>query len=571
MSRCKLRNARPKALLGLGAPEAGIIAGATLAAAGITGGITTKAAKDQVKATQTAAKQQAESIEQQTELQTRAIAQSNEVDRELKDKELSLLQEQHRDEQQGQKDLQMAVLALSDNENDILAKQEYNNILKCGGRIKLRDAGGIQITDGGYALPLRYTPDGMLYELRGDNHEQSHKVGNTRKTGVGVKIGNRVVEGEGNGNSPTGELVLTRPDGAIFLSKHSINGFNPRNAVLAGMDPLDVYVMQESMKSERNKHYNNRSRAIDGGYWENYGGSTITGIGNLVGAGLGSMFGFLAGRKLGRAQKRAAGLLNDAYLTAGNQLADAYDKLTGMNIDDVVRYDDYRATGYVPSLRTPHYVISNKVNAVNRGVDTLSDAVNASNMSGVARLNRLRDIRLRGNEQLSAAYAEQANKENEIHNQNIEARNQAAATNAYLQSRARQQFADARFNVAKYNADIANQRILGAANARANALTQGTSALASGIVGNAQARSEALSNAGTLFGNAVSSTGLTFGSRMNEIRDRDWTIRLAELLRNNGDVSLGLRRGLIRGNNSFDRINQENYLLGRALGERYFG
>lgn len=531
MSKCRLRSARPKALWG----EAAIIAGATLGAAGISGGFTMRAASQQAKATEQAAKNQADAITRAAEANTEALQKTNEVSRELYDKQSELSKEQHNDEMQAQRDLQLSILALGGNEASNAAKKEANALLKRGGRVKLRNARGIEITDGGYALPVEETDTGMLYELRGDNHEQSHKVGNTRKTGVGVRVGNRVVEGEGNGNSSTGELVLTTPDGAIFLSKHTINGFNPREAVLRGMHPMVAYQLQETMKRNRNEKSNRtefskggkvsscRHKAEDG-YWTNYGGSTVAGLGNLAGAALGGTLGWFAGRKLARAQRRAGDMLNNAYMTAGNMMADAYSRLEGIDPNSI-SYDDYRAEGYIPNLRTPHYNISDRVNVVNRGTTAVNNAIGESNLSGVAKLNRLRDVRARSNEQLNALYAQQENEEGKIEGQNIDARNQAAATNAYLQTRAKQSMANDRFNVLKYNADIANQRILGAAGARSNALTQGTGALASGLLGAADARAEALTNMGTLFGNALSSTGNIFGTRINEINDRPFALR----------------------------------------------
>lgn len=544
MYKRRLRNARPKEIFG----EA-IIAASNLAAAGISGGFALKAARDQANATKAAAQQQAAAIQQSAEANSQAIRRSNEIAKELQEQELDLTRENHSDEMQAQKDLQMSILALNKQDSDNMAKQEANAMLKRGGRIRLRNLNGVKITDGGYALPLGNTPYGGLYELRGDNHEQSHKVGNTRKTGVGVKVGNKEVEGEGNGSSSTGELILTTPNSAIFLSKHNINGFNPRNAVLSGMDPMLAYYMQEANKTDKQKQSKGRTKHPTGGattssnsFWPNYGGSTISGIGNLLGALTGGIFGHFAGKRLAKAQKRASQMLNDAYLASGNMMAEAYGNLRGID-PSYLKYEDFASEGYVPSLRTAHYNISPIINTINRGTNSVQKAISESNLSGVAKLNRLRDVQARANEQASATYAEQENKEQEIYDKNIEARNNAAALNAQLRNYARGQYMKYRTDVAKYNADIANQRVLGIANARSTALNQGTEALSNGILGAAQARADALSNFGTLLGNAFSSTGNTFGTRMNSLRDNEFTMRLMDrMYQNRGDVNAGFTR-----------------------------
>lgn len=254
MRKKKLRNTRPKALFGEVA-AAGITAAATLAAAGIGAAATARAAKEQSAATINNAKQQAAAIEQtnlnNNQLQQQSqqfIAQENEANRQI------------------QRDLQMS-LQLQGGQLDSEQRRMASRIqVKKGGKVsrkKLRDAffygGGnlpFRVTDGGGVLPLGQTPEGYdLYEIIGNDHDHYH---NTRKTytkggkyksGVGIKFGTgQVVEGEGNQNTGQGELLLVTPDSGMFISKHSINGFNPAQAVMNGMHPLDAYTVQEASK-----------------------------------------------------------------------------------------------------------------------------------------------------------------------------------------------------------------------------------------------------------------------------------------------------------------------------------
>lgn len=107
------------------------------------------------------------------------------------------------------------------------------------------------VTDGGNAIPLGTTPEGYnLYEVRGNDHEHYHKAqGGKNKTGVGFHFADgSIVEGEGNQNTNQGEYLLTTPTNAAFISKHSIDGFNPVKAVNAGMNPMQAFLLQEQIK-----------------------------------------------------------------------------------------------------------------------------------------------------------------------------------------------------------------------------------------------------------------------------------------------------------------------------------
>jgi hypothetical protein len=108
-----------------------------------------------------------------------------------------------------------------------------------------------RITDGGGLVHRGSTPEGYdLYELYGNDHEHYHKAqGGKYKSGVGIKFADgNVVEGEGNQNGSKGELMLTTPDNAYFISRHTIKGFNPADNVKEGMDPMIAYKIQETLK-----------------------------------------------------------------------------------------------------------------------------------------------------------------------------------------------------------------------------------------------------------------------------------------------------------------------------------
>lgn len=253
MRRSKLRNKRPKALFGEVA-AAGIQAAATLAAAGIQARQMASSAKEQANAQIQGAQMQAKSIEQTNQnnnnLQQQSqqfIASENEANRQL--------------QRDWQMNMQLAQGMLTSEDRRAASRIQ----VKKGGKVRrsnkgLRDASfplragnlPFRVTDGGGVIPIGTTPEGYdLYEIIGNDHEHYHKTkGGKRKSGVGIKFGNgQVVEGEGNQNSGQGEYLLTTPDAGFFISKHSVNGFNPAKAVNAGMSPIDAYQLQEANKN----------------------------------------------------------------------------------------------------------------------------------------------------------------------------------------------------------------------------------------------------------------------------------------------------------------------------------
>ena len=258
MSKRRLRNAgtRQKAIFGAEAgailAAAGINVAGTLAASAINANATKRAAQDQAKATVQAAQRQSQAIKDQTS-----------KSREYQQQAQEFTKEQNAENRELQKDvqLQLQLLTGQQNVNDRLEASKIK--VKAGGSANRRTLGNMQqsflrggnmpftVTDGGGVLPVGITSEGYeLYEIIGNDHEHYHKTrGGKYKSGVGIKFfdGN-IVEGEGNQKKNGGELMLVTPDNAYFISKHSINGFNPAESVKQGLHPLQAYAIQEKEK-----------------------------------------------------------------------------------------------------------------------------------------------------------------------------------------------------------------------------------------------------------------------------------------------------------------------------------
>ena len=124
------------------------------------------------------------------------------------------------------------------------AQLEYENRFRLpyskGGRRRLRD--GVNITDGGYAIPMG--DDTFL--LRGGSHEQVNETG---QTGIGLNIGGNEIEAEG------GEVVQKTPKEVRVFSDTIMlpNGLTPAEAVEYGYNKNDIFKIQQNMNGDYGK------------------------------------------------------------------------------------------------------------------------------------------------------------------------------------------------------------------------------------------------------------------------------------------------------------------------------
>lgn len=230
--------------------DGAIMAAATLAASAANVAAQNRSASTQAKAMEDNAKAQAKAIERQTsnnnQLQQEYIQFSKEQNKLLRDQ---------------QQEIQTTLQQLAGQENMNSRLDAGKIILRNGGignkrRLTNTFYGGasqpFRVIDGGGVLPIQVNNNGYgLYEIIGNDHEHYHKTKNGKnKTGVGIKFNDgSIVEGEGNQNSNQGELLYVTPQDAMFISKHSIKGFNPTEAVKQGMHPQQAFNIQQNIKN----------------------------------------------------------------------------------------------------------------------------------------------------------------------------------------------------------------------------------------------------------------------------------------------------------------------------------
>ena len=559
---------RKKALLGA---DGAIMAAATMSAAGMNVAATLKSANAQAKAIQDSAKTQAQVIKEQTRNNTA-----------LQQESMDFTRQQNRENRDQQQEIQttLQILAGQENMNDRFEATKL--AVKYGGRPKklkemqpLFYGGGnrpFTVTDGGGVIPLQTDANGYgLYELYGNDHDHYHKTSfGKQKSGVGIKFKDgSVVEGEGNQNTNNGEKLLVTPNDAMFISKHSIAGFNPSQAVDMGMNPQDAFNIQQYLKlikginddgSRMNPAY--RKQALAGmnilntvnqtQYPQNgtvdvatgiayatqnmpqqivepkvaiakYGGHRKLKCGGRTKAkdgywqkyagatysGIGNMLG--AGMNV-LGNYFAGNTLSNAYKKAGNILAEAYDQMHGISLSELNR-EDYSPGHVMAVVRSADTNINPQLERLRRNADNERRTVNASTLSSAVRQQRLAGINDRMYQRIGEQFAYKHNEDEKIKQANAARIQEASAQNAQLDTQARQAYANARMNLLQYNNNIENAKIAGR-----------TQSLADGMTQSSMARSNAMVNSASAIGAGITGTAQAFANTYsaNQKAERDY-------------------------------------------------
>lgn len=564
LKRCKTK--RPKAFLGA---DGAVTAAAIMVAAGMNAASMAKSSKEQSKAVIENAKTQGQAIKDQT------INNNN-----LQKEQLSFTQQQNQENRQQQQDIQttLQMLAGQENMNDRMERGKMQ--VKLGGKLRRKlksipSYGGarFQVTDGGGVIPLSVDSNGYgLYEIYGNDHEHYHKApGGKNKTGVGIKFNDgSVVEGEGNQNSNQGELLYVTPDDAMFISKHSIDGFNPTKAVLNGVNPEEAFQVQEYLKAmngfndDGSKAKRRSIKKLMGGIspvieQANLTQNPINGtagvssgmayaVNNVVpstppvedrveakcGKRVKSKCGKRVSLKCGGRRKAAwgdyagatytsagnilgagittlgslwaANRLGKAYRQAGSILSDAYSRMKGIDLSELKR-EDYEAPHTLAVVRSANTNINPQLERIRRDAAYEREEVNRGTLSSAARQQRFAAINDRMMQRSGEQYAYKDNLDEQIKQGNAERITQTAQANADRDVQARRDYTGARMSLLQYNNNIENAKITGMAQAQADAITQGS-----------LVKAQALQNSFNAFGSAIGASGNAFASAYDAAR-----------------------------------------------------
>lgn len=534
--------------------DGAVMAAATLAAAGINAAATASAAKTQSKAAVENAKTQAKVIQDQTN-------NNNNLQKE----QLAFTRAQNQENRQQQQDIQttLQLLAGQENMNDRMERNKMQ--VKYGGKPKRQTikspfygGGRFQVTDGGGVIPLSVTPEGYgLYELYGNDHDHYHKTkGGKYKTGVGIKFNDgSIVEGEGNQNSNQGELLYVTPNDAMFISKHSIAGFNPTKAVMNGANPEQAFAIQETLKDIKgiddngSKLTHNSIKRLMGGYspaldqanftqnpsngtaavsggiaykvnspttfpieelqYAKNGGRIHLKCGGRKKAAWGDYAGATynaAGNLLGAGittlgNMIAGNRLGKAYMRAGNIISDAYSKMHGIDMSELKR-EDYEVPHTLAVIRDANNISYDpQRERVLRDAASERREINRGNLSSAARQQKLAATHDRAFQRISEIDATENNAREPIRQGNFERIDKNIKNNADRDAEALKEYNTQRFALLQYNNEIENAKEAGMAQARADAIAQ-----ASNI------KSQAIQNSVSAFGNALAASGQAFAT-----------------------------------------------------------
>lgn len=616
MVRRKLKtiNSRPKALFG--SEEAAILGAAGINVAGqmTAAAINSKAAKD-------AARQQAQATINAATKQANALKEQTNKSKELQERSIEFTKEQNAENRELQKDIQLNLQMLTgqQNMNDRLEASKIQ--VRNGGRMSMKLTNGqddtilrgsyspnnmpFVVTDGGGVVPVGVTPEGFdMYEIKGNDHEHYHKTKSGKhKTGVGIKFANgKVIEGEGNQNGNQGEYVLVTPTDAMFISRHSIKGFNPAEAVNNGMNPLEAFVIQEQIKNANgisdsgktnkrmiggltydsssltaqvpdlsrdgiapiatgvaygsiNDMYNKDNKAKNGtsvrkklacgGRRKALSGAktdsnTSSSLADWGGAGINALGNLGGAFIMSNANNKAARTISTANTQAAGILADAYRQMHGIDLSNI-RREDYAAAHAMPAIRAAIVNTNAQTAAEDRSLQRRLTNSKRYSMSGAAAQDRMSMAETQHNDLINNIESE-ANKIREsIKQGNAQRISDAARDNANRDAQANSAYANAYLNALQYNNNIENQKIAGIGQANADAISQ-----------NGVAHAQAQQTNANIFGSSIANTGQAFATAFDTNRkDRQDFSNVYMGLGNEDKVNAAILRYKQKGDSSF--------------------
>lgn len=616
MVRRKLKtiNSRPKALFG--SEEAAILGAAGINVAGqmTAAAINSKAAKD-------AARQQAQATINAATKQANALKEQTNKSKELQERSIEFTKEQNAENRELQKDIQLNLQMLTgqQNMNDRLEASKIQ--VRNGGRMSMKLTNGqddtilrgsyspnnmpFVVTDGGGVVPVGVTPEGFdMYEIKGNDHDHYHKTKSGKhKTGVGIKFANgKVIEGEGNQNGNQGEYVLVTPTDAMFISRHSIKGFNPAKAVNNGMNPLEAFAIQEQIKNANgisdsgktnkrmiggltydgsslttqvpdlsrdgiapiatgvaygsiNDMYNKDNKAKNGtsvrkklacgGRRKALSGSktdsnTSFSLADWGGAGINALGNLGGAFIMSNANNKAARTISTANTQAAGILADAYKQMHGIDLSNI-RRENYAAAHAMPAIRAAIVNTNAQTAAEDRSLQRRLTNSKRYSMSGAAAQDRMSMAETQHNDNINSIESE-ANKIREsIKQGNAQRISEAANENANRDAQANSAYANAYLNALQYNNNIENQKIAGIGQANADAISQ-----------NGVAHAQAQQTNANIFGSSIANTGQAFATAFDTNRkDRQDFSNVYMGLGNEDKVNAAILRYKQKGDSSF--------------------
>ena len=347
----------------------------------------------------------------------------------------------------------------------------------------------------------------------------------------------------------------------MFISKHSIDGFNPTEAVKQGVHPVQAFNIQEILKARKGlnddgskakcgkrhsikrimggitpvidqanmtQNPNNGTGSVAGGVIYGINNSTTSPVedinyniakcgkrihlkcggrrkaawGDYAGATYNATGNLLGAGISTLGNMWAANRLGKAYNEAGNILANAYSQMHGIDMSEL-KMEDYAAPHTLAVIRDANNISYDpQRERIRRNSASERREINRGTLSSAARQQRLAATNDRMMQRISEVDSAENTAREQIRQGNAERITQTAQENANRDVQARRDFNNQRLSLLQYNNNIENAKIAGMAQARADALTQSSMAHSQGMQTSMTAIGSALGNAGQGFASA---------------------------------------------------------------------
>ena len=224
---------------------------------------------------------------------------------------------------------------------------------------------------------------------------------------------------------------------------------------------------------------------------------------DVLSSGIGAL-GNIGGALITTAANRsAANTIADAQNRASRLMAEAYNSLTGIDMNSI-RREDYAAAHAMPALQAPVSFAQQGISKIDRSLHrTLANAGKYST-SGAAAQQRMAEAEVNAQDARNEVYSEDQRQMQNIRQANAERVSRAAELNAQLDTQANREYASAYLDALQYNNDINNQKILGAAGALSEGTINSANTIGTAQTSNAQVWANALLGGTQGFVNSLS-------------------------------------------------------------------
>ena len=231
-------------------------------------------------------------------------------------------------------------------------------------------------------------------------------------------------------------------------------------------------------------------------------GNWIGNNADLVGAGAGALGNTLGTIFTVNGNNEGSRIVADAQHQAAGIMRNAYNSLTGIDMNSI-RREDYAAAHMMPALRAVVSHSAQPLSQVDRRLQrTLANAGRYST-SGAAMQDRSSKAEVDAQDARNQIHNVDEQQKQETRNENIKSINEAGRVNAMLDSEANKQYAGAYLQGLMYN-NINNQKILGAAGAMSEGAINAANAISQAQTSNAAAWASALTGSSQGFANSLS-------------------------------------------------------------------